>query len=341
MIQSLRMQPNRKLYFQELPMPPAPGPEEVQIRMAFASICGYDMMMLRGSAAYPLNGYLGHEGSGIITAVGEHVRALRPGDRVTINPYTPCGLCDACRSNRSEYCTNPGIGYSNLMTEYLNIRQQQVFRLPEQVSLRAGSLIEPLMMAMHAVSKAKLGYGRRVILLGCGAMGQIILKLVRQYPVRQIVVVKPVAEKRAAALHFGADVVIDPNTQSVMTEALRLTGGIGYDAVIEVSGDRKSAELCVNLVARGGSVVFFGLYGMDYNLELNLFTLYWKDATLSAVCVPSGQFPAAIAMAKQLKLEEVISCELPFSKGIEAFREKSSGREAKVMLCFEQEKHKC
>ena len=95
----------------------------------------------------------------------------------------------------------------------------------------------------------------------------------------------------------------------------------------------------MNLVARGGSVVFFGLYGMDYNLELNLFTLYWKDATLSAVCVPSGQFPAAIA--GQLKLEEVISRELSFSKGIEAFREKSSGREAKVMLRFEQEGSIC
>ena len=82
-------------------------------------------------------------------------------------------------------------------------------------------------------------------------------------------------------------------------------------------------------------------YHMDYNLELNLFTLYWKDATLSAVCVPSGQFPAAIAMAGQLKLEEVISRELSFSKGIEAFREKSSGREAKVMLRFEQEGSIC
>ena len=56
MIRSLRMQPNRKLYFKELPMPPTPGPGEVQVRMAFASICGYDMMMLRGTAAYPLNG---------------------------------------------------------------------------------------------------------------------------------------------------------------------------------------------------------------------------------------------------------------------------------------------
>ena len=84
MIRSLRMQPNRKLYFKELPMPPTPGPGEVQVRMAFASICGYDMMMLRGTAAYPLNGYLGHEGSGVVTAVGENVRALHPGDRVTI-----------------------------------------------------------------------------------------------------------------------------------------------------------------------------------------------------------------------------------------------------------------
>lgn len=82
MIRSLRMQPNRKLYFKELPMPPTPGPGEVQVRMAFASICGYDMMMLRGTAAYPLNGYLGHEGSGVVTAVGENVRALHPGDRV-------------------------------------------------------------------------------------------------------------------------------------------------------------------------------------------------------------------------------------------------------------------
>lgn len=89
MIRSLRMQPNRKLYFKELPMPPTPGPGEVQVRMAFASICGYDMMMLRGTAAYPLNGYLGHEGSGVVTAVGENVRALHPGDRVTINPYEP------------------------------------------------------------------------------------------------------------------------------------------------------------------------------------------------------------------------------------------------------------
>lgn len=79
MIRSLRMQPNRKLYFKELPMPPTPGPGEVQVRMAFASICGYDMMMLRGTAAYPLNGYLGHEGSGVVTSGGRECPCAPPG----------------------------------------------------------------------------------------------------------------------------------------------------------------------------------------------------------------------------------------------------------------------
>ena len=88
MIRSLRMQPNRKLYFKELPMPPTPGPGEVQVRMAFASICGYDMMMLRGTAAYPLNGYLGHEGSGVVLFAAARACARRPGPTCGV---TGCG----------------------------------------------------------------------------------------------------------------------------------------------------------------------------------------------------------------------------------------------------------
>lgn len=334
-MKSLRLGRDRSLSFLDLPEPPPPEPEEVQVQMAYASICGHDMMMLSGRAAYPKDGCLGHEGSAIVTAVGSRVSPadFRVGDRVTIMPYASCGQCDACRSNRPEYCVEPG-GRSDLMTERLNLSQKQIYRLPEEVSLQAGCLMEPLMMAMHAISKANLSYGRSVILLGCGAMGQIILKLVRRHPVGRVVVVEPDPEKRMAALRFGADMVLDPAGPGILFETLQASGGMGYDAVIEASGDRGSAQMALNIVARGGAVVYFGLYGMDFNLEVNLFSLYWKDAVISCVCVPSGQFPAALAMAGGLHLEEAVTAIYPFSAAIHAFEEKATGRHAKVMLRF-------
>ena len=337
-MKSLRMRRNRELYFLGLPDPPDPGPDEVLVRMKYASICGFDMMMLNGKAAYPKNGVLGHEGSGIIEAVGKRVSPaeFKPGDRVAINPYTFCGQCDACRSNQPNFCINPG-GRSDLMTEYISIDAKQAFLLPTEVSLPAGSLIEPLMMAMHAISKARLDWGKNLIILGGGDMGQIILKLARQYPLGKIVVAEPVAAKPGMAQRFGADVVLDPSGCNLVTEALLLNGGMGYDAVIEASGSRGSAQTALNIVARGGSVVYFGLYGMDFNLEVNLFNLYWKDATISCVCVPSGYFPSAIAMAGRLRLEEVVTGLFPFSQGIQAFAEKASGVHAKVMLQFDKE----
>lgn len=336
-MKSLRMRSDRALYFKDLPAPGPPGPEEVLVRMAYASICGYDMMMLSGRAAYPKDGMLGHEASGVVAAVGSQVRPeeFSAGDRVTILPYAACGQCDACRSNRPHFCINPG-GRSDLMTEYVCLDRRMVFRLPPAVSLRAGCLTEPLMMAMHAVGKARLTFGSSVIILGCGAMGQIILKLIRQHPVGRIVVVEPDAAKRQAALRFGADLALDAVNSNLMSEALLANDGMGYDAVLEVSGSRASAQMAMNLVARGGSVVYFGLYGMDFNLEVNLFNLYWKDASISCVCVPSGQFPAALAMAARLQLEEVITKIFPFSQAIQAFEEKATGRHAKIMLEFDR-----
>ena len=335
-MKALRIHKDRSLYFQEIPMPVAPGPDEVLVRMAYASICGYDMMILKGAAAYPKNGLLGHEGSGIVAKVGAHVRPadFRPGDRVTIMPYSVCGQCDACRSNHPEYCVNPGIAEYGLMSEYVLLDRRLLFRLPDAVSLQAGCLTEPLMMAMHAVEKARLHYGSSVIILGCGAMGQIILKLVRHHPVGHVVVVEPDPHKREAALRFGADVVLDAANSNLFSEVLQCNGSNGYDAVIEASGSRTSAQMALNIVARGGSVVYFGLYGMEFNLEVNLFNLYWKDATISAVCVPSGCFPGALAMAASLKLEEVVTAIFPFEEAISAFEEKATGRHAKVMMQF-------
>ena len=330
---TLRMKPDRSLYFQDVLRPGAPGPGQILVKMRYASICDYDMMILRGAAAREPSGFVGHEGSGIVAAVGEDVTELKPGDRVTMEDTRPCGICEACCSNRKEYCINiQSNAYS--MSEYVLFNQSMVYRLPDSQSLKEGCLIKPLTMAMHAVTKANLSYGKNVILLGCGGKGQIILKLIRQHPVGKIVVVEPEAEKRKAALRFGADVVLNPYAGNMITEALMQTGGQGYDAVFEITGNSNAVKNAFNLVSRGGSVVYYALYGAEFTLSVNLMSLFWKDAALSAVGVPSGQFPSALNMAGRLNLEEVITSVYPFDRAIEAFEAKAKGGQAKVMLEF-------
>ncbi|HHX37975.1 MAG TPA: alcohol dehydrogenase catalytic domain-containing protein [Clostridiaceae bacterium] len=335
-MKSLRLNQDNELYFIDMPKPQIVEPNQVLIKMAYASICGYDMMTIKGQAGYPKDGQMGHEGSGLVVAVGSNVHEseLKVGDHVSILPFQFCGHCKACRSKQTEYCLNPS-GRSDLMTEYIVEDKKFVFRLPPHLSLKEGCLIEPLMMGMYAVKKANLKYDSRVLILGCGAMGQIILKLVKMHPVSRVVVVEPDFDKRRKALEFGADVALDVKKgTSTMSAVLNDNDGLGYDAVLEVSGDRNSAEMALNVVARGGSVVYYGLYGMEYALKVNLFNLYWKDTTITAVCVPSGYFPPAIDFAHRIGLEDVISAIFPFRKAIEAFEEKATGRHAKVMIEF-------
>lgn len=190
------------------------------------------------------------------------------------------------------------------------------------------------MMAMEAVRKANLSDGANVVLMGCGAMGQIILKLVRRHPVGKLVVIEPDAEKRKTALRFGADFALNPDSGNIVSEALLLSNGRGYDAVLEISGSQASAKQALHLAARGGSVVFFALYGMNFELNVNLFSLYWKDITITAVGVPSGVFPRALRIAPSLRLSEVITGMFPFDQAVEAFEDKARGGHAKVMLTF-------
>lgn len=323
------------VYLAEVEKPEIRNPEDILIKICYASICGFDMMLIRGEATQGTNEFIGHEASGIVEAVGGKVSpdVAVPGDRVTIEFRSTCGVCDQCRSGRAYYCVNSG-GSANFMSEYIVVDQKRVYRLPDSLSLKEGCLTEPLVMGMYCLEKANLEKGKSMIILGVGAMGLIILKMARKYPLSQIVVVEPVAEKREMALRFGADHVVDPNEENAFSTIMELSDGRGYDTVIEASGSKRSVKLSFQMLARGGALVVFGLYGMDFELGTNLFQLYWKDASIHGVGVPGYYFPDVVKVAPQVKLEEVITALYPYEQAPEAFRAKATGRHAKVMLDF-------
>lgn len=313
--------------------PTITSPDDVLVKIAYASICSFDIMTIHGDATQGTDGSIGHEASGIVETVGANVSmaVACPGDRVTLEFRMACGLCERCRSGYPNYCLDYK-GKNEYMSEYVVVSQKQVYRLPDDVTLKQGCLTEPVIMAMQAVKKANLGTAKTLLILGAGSMGLIILKLARRYPLSKIVVVEPVKKKQELARQFGADIIIDPGEKNILTFVMTETSGQGYDAVIEASGNKHNARNAFQMVARGGALVFFGLYGMDFQISTNLFQLYWKDVTINAVNVPSNCFSQAIKLLAQLKIEEVITGLFPFDHALEAFEQKESGLHAKVMM---------
>lgn len=321
------------LFLSEASKPQVKNPDDVLVKIAYASICSFDIMTIRGDATQGTDGSIGHEASGVVEAVGEGVSPLvaAPGDRVTLEFRRACGVCDNCRKGYPHYCVDYK-GKNEYMSEYVVVSQKQVYRLPDHVSLKQGCLAEPLVMAVQAARRANLSVGKTLLILGAGAMGLIILKLAKQYPLSKIIVAEPNKEKQRLAKKFGADIIIDPEKENILETVLKNTSGQGYDAVIEVSGNKHNAKTAFQMVTRGGSLVFFGLYGMDFEVPMNLFQLYWKDISIHAVAVPSNLFLQAIELLSILKIEEVITGLYPFSDAVRAFKQKESGVHAKVML---------
>lgn len=307
---------------------------DVKVKIAYSAICGYDMMMYHGITAPPVSG-IGHEASGTVVETGPQAASLfQIGDRVAIDRRGGyCMECEDCRKGNYSFCSNVKYGTA-LMTEYVVYDSAQIYRLPDMLSLKEGCLIEPLTTGMHAVDKAAITYGKSAIILGGGTMGLIMLKLLLLHPVSKVVVVEPSPVKRKLAKEFGADFVIEPEEADSFLIEMDYTKGCGYDIVIEASGSKTSAKTAFNLLARGGALIYFGLYDVDWEFPFNLFNLYWKNASIHAVLYPGQYFTKAINLAPRLQLESLITGIFPFEKADVAFKEKSMGLHAKVVLDY-------
>jgi (R,R)-butanediol dehydrogenase/meso-butanediol dehydrogenase/diacetyl reductase/L-iditol 2-dehydrogenase len=339
-MKSLRLISTGELKIINVEEPQIKNPTEVKIKMSYSSICGVDVMMYRGTANKIPQGVMGHEGSGIIVDLGEEAaKYLNAGDPVTINPVFICHHCKSCHNLSVTCCelgtaTDLSIKSSSMMSEYIVVHYLQVFPLPQGISLKEGCLAEPVTMALYTVNKAALAPGNKVLILGGGSMGQLILRLCMLYPVASVVVADPHREKRELALRGKATVVLDSRSESFIPDILEQCNGKGFEVVIEASGSQQSAETAFSFLARGGCLIYFGLYGMDFSVSLNLFNLYWKDATIRGVFMPKNLYHQALDLIPRLGVEDIITALYPFDKAEEAFSEKARGQHVKVMLEF-------
>lgn len=324
----------------EGPEPEISLPEHVKVKINYAAIGGNDMLIYRGKADPYYGNNVGMESSGTIVEMGKNVPDLKVGDHVAFELLQPCYHCEMCKKGKYSFCQN--MHNTNLqMREYVVCDYRQLVVFPKTVPLREICMIEPAALCLYSLERIRELTGKKVLILGAGAFGLITLKLLLHYPIECVVIADPHENKRRLAKQIGADDVIDTSVLDYIPKALSITDFRGFDVVLETSGDRLSAYNTINLVARGGTVLFNALYGTDYKLPINLFNCYWKNLTILFAYPPDSSYYAKVkALIPKLKLSDIITGIFPLSEAEDAFECKNMGGHVKVMICFSEEKRK-
>ncbi|MDX2376339.1 alcohol dehydrogenase catalytic domain-containing protein [Microbacterium sp. LRZ72] len=317
-------------------MPEQPlGPEDVRIRVAYAAICGSDPHLAEGFFGTDVPIGLGHEISGVVEALGERAtrNGLKVGDRVSGNFVRFCGTCRACQDGRQQFCeyvqeyNRPG------MAETVTWHESQVYRLPDEVSLLKGCLLEPTSVAVRIADKTRARPGDRVVVCGGGPIGQLALQVMRMSGATSLTMIEPIADRRDMALRHGAEHVIDPVSENQRDRTDEITGGRGYDVVIDASGSTRAVAGLLDIAAKGATVVYGAMYPHDFEMPLNLSDyLYMKELTLTGVFISPYAFPRALQILPKLDVDELTGAVFGIEEAPEAFAAHVSGRHPKVII---------
>lgn len=262
---------------------PVIGHNEVLIKVKYCGICGTDPHLYKGRFPSPKPLILGHEFSGIIADVGENVSSVKIGDKVTADINMSCGICHACRTGNKLFCSKIqqlGVHVNGAFAEYIKAPMENVYKLPDDMSLEKGAYIEPLACVVHGQDRTDIKLGSSVAIIGAGTMGLTHAKLAELNGATVVAISEINPDRLAKAKELGIDYVIDANKVDPVEEVLRLTDGRGADYVIEAVGTIPTYEQALKMVSRGGHLTVYGAAPADATMSIKPFEIYSKELTI-------------------------------------------------------------
>lgn len=269
---------------------PACADGEVLLRIKYVGFCGSDLNTFRGmNPMVKMPVIPGHEVGAVIESAGAGVPDfLKPGLAVTVNPYTNCGKCAACRNGRVNACEHNetfGVQRNGTMTELVAVPWQKVI-VAEGLSARDCALVEPLSVGFHAVSRAQVTDIDTVVVIGCGMVG---LGAITRSAIRgaKVIAVDIDDEKLEVARQLGATYTLNSKTEDMHAMVQKYTNGFGADVIIEAVGNPATYVAAVEEVAFTGRVVYIGYAKADVAYQTKLFVQKELDIRGSRNAQPS------------------------------------------------------
>lgn len=273
---------------------PVPEDDQVLVKVEAVGVCGSDVHFYAhgniGTMIMSEPFVLGHELSGVITAVGGKVDAARVGNRVAIEPQRPCRTCNECRHGRYNLCPNiifyavPHV--NGAFTEYVTIQNDFAFDLPDNVSFEAGALLEPLSVAIWSCQRAQISVGSRVLIAGAGPIGVIMAQTAKAFGASEVIITDMVEARREFALNYGATRAIDPSKESVH--------GLDVDAFIDATGVSRAVYDGIKAIGPNGRAILVGMGDDDVLLPVDYIQA--REIWVTGIFRYTNTWPTAIEL---------------------------------------------
>ena len=307
-----------------------PEKDEVKIRVAWCGLCGTDIHKFQGkngaSIVIPPI-ILGHECSGIVESVGPECAYFKPGDRVACDPSYGCGKCTWCQQGFPNFClTRHGVAKG--FSEYVYPPEQNVYHIADSLDLEDAAFAEPLSCAIHGLDLLEIESGKTIVMYGMGAIGSLMLQLIKYTGARKIIVVEREEEKRTLALELGADIAVSD------AEIEEYSQKDNFDYVVECIGLQSTMEQAIRIAGKNGKVMLFGLGDPDQPVSFNQFEAYTKEVSIYTSFLNPHTTDRAVKLLESgiIDTKKIISAELSLEEIGEELKKLEYSRKGKVMV---------
>jgi L-iditol 2-dehydrogenase len=314
-------------------------PDQVLIKIRRIGICGSDIHVYHGT--HPYTGYpivQGHEVSGIIAEIGENVTGFNMGEQVVFLPQITCGTCFSCRNHREHICDHlkvMGFQSNGAAQEYFPVDANKVLKTPPGVSPDHAAMIEPLAVAVHALSRFDDVTGRSVLVLGTGTIGNLVAQTARAMGALKVMITDISEYKLSKARACGISTAVNP-LQVDLGEAIgEEFGPDKADIIFECVGVQDTISQAIENARKGSFIVVVGVFGQKAAIDLGL--IQDREITISGTLMyQKRDYKQAISLIDggSINLEAMITHRFPFDDYPEAYQaiEALNGEFLKIMI---------
>lgn len=319
---------------------PVPGPGEVLVRVRAATTCGTDLKIFRrGHPKFPFPFVFGHEFGGEIVAVGAGVDQFDIGMRVTANVFGECGACFYCQKNQGNLCENLEYNFGAFAEYHLipaSIVRQNTFIIPEHLSYAEAAIVEPLVCVVHASRKIAVQPGERVAVIGAGGpISLLFIQLLRQAGVSEVIAIGHSDARLKVARELGASLAVNARQDDPLAVVSEVTKGYGVDAVVECAGTLEAWLSAVQMVRRGGRVLWFGGLPGGTQVPVDAARVHYGEIDLINSHGGTAQDAADafnLIASRKVAAKVLITHEMPLNRVEDALQLMAAGEAIKVAL---------